>query len=125
MNGEISYENFEKSNKIGKWEYDENELEDPSDLLSDPDFQLPKSVSNSSAHKSSGCSTKKHKKTLPLALQGLMGQANLCYARGDVQIAEKLCLEIIRQAPMAAEPYLSLSQVYLHLNNVMYVSIDP
>ncbi|CAO1399955.1 unnamed protein product [Diamesa serratosioi] len=68
--------------------------------------------SNSPAHKSSGSFTKKHKKTLPLALQGLMGQANLCYARGDVQIAEKLCLEIIRQAPMAAEPYLTLSQIY-------------
>lgn len=27
-------------------------------------------------------------------------------------MAEKLCLEIIRQMPLAAEPYLTLSQIY-------------
>lgn len=49
---------------------------------------------------------------LPPALQGLMGEANLCYARGNAQLAEKVCLEIVRQMPLAAEPFLTLAQIY-------------
>lgn len=50
--------------------------------------------------------------TLPPALQGLMGEANLCYARGQTSLAEKVCLEIIRQVPLAHEPFLTLAQIY-------------
>lgn len=49
---------------------------------------------------------------LPVALQGLMGEANLCYARGKTELAEKVCLEIIRQVPLAPEPFLTLAQIY-------------
>lgn len=49
---------------------------------------------------------------LPIALQGLMGEANLCYARGQNELAEKVCLEIIRQVPLAPEPFLTLAQIY-------------
>lgn len=49
---------------------------------------------------------------LPVALQGLMGEANLCYARGKTDLAEKVCLEIIRQVPLAPEPFLTLAQIY-------------
>lgn len=49
---------------------------------------------------------------LPPALQGLMGEANLCYARGQTDLAEKVCLEIIRQVPLAPEPFLTLAQIY-------------
>lgn len=51
---------------------------------------------------------------LPTALQGLMGSANLCYARGDIALAEKACLEIIRQVPLAPEPFITLAQIYEH-----------
>ncbi|KAG4078553.1 hypothetical protein HA402_002667 [Bradysia odoriphaga] len=53
---------------------------------------------------------------LPPALQGLMGEANLCYARGQTALAEKLCFEIIRQVPLNHEPFLTLAQI--HENNV-------
>ena len=49
---------------------------------------------------------------LPVALQGLMGEANLSYARGEPELAEKVCLEIIRQVPLAPEPFLTLAQIY-------------
>lgn len=49
---------------------------------------------------------------LPIALQGLMGEANLCYARGQIELAEKVCFEIIRQVPLAPEPFLTLAQIH-------------
>lgn len=49
---------------------------------------------------------------LPAALQGLMGEANLRYARGQNELAEKICLEIIRQVPLAPEPFLTLAQIH-------------
>lgn len=49
---------------------------------------------------------------LPAALQGLMGEANLRYARGQNDLAEKVCLEIIRQVPLAPEPFLTLAQIH-------------
>uniref|UniRef100_A0A182RBD7 General transcription factor 3C polypeptide 3 n=1 Tax=Anopheles funestus TaxID=62324 RepID=A0A182RBD7_ANOFN len=54
---------------------------------------------------------RRQKRSLPTALQGLMGQANLCYARGDTKTAEDLCLEIIRQVPLAHEPFITLAQI--------------
>lgn len=41
-----------------------------------------------------------------------MGEANLCYARGQTDLAEKVCLEIIRQVPLAPEPFLTLAQIH-------------
>ncbi|XP_058986422.1 general transcription factor 3C polypeptide 3-like isoform X2 [Musca domestica] len=49
---------------------------------------------------------------LNVALQGLMGEANLCFARGQIQMAEKICLEIIRQNPLAPEPFFTLAEIY-------------
>uniref|UniRef100_A0A182W3S2 General transcription factor 3C polypeptide 3 n=1 Tax=Anopheles minimus TaxID=112268 RepID=A0A182W3S2_9DIPT len=55
---------------------------------------------------------RRQKRSLPTALQGLMGQANLCYARGDTKTAEDLCMEIIRQVPLAHEPFITLAQIH-------------
>lgn len=52
------------------------------------------------------------KSLLNAALQGLMGEANLCFARGQLQMAEKICLEIIRQNPLAPEPFFTLAEIY-------------
>lgn len=49
---------------------------------------------------------------MPLHLKGLMGEANLRFARGDRDVCEKMCFEIIRQAPFVFEPYVTLSQIY-------------
>lgn len=49
---------------------------------------------------------------LPPTLQALMGEANLRFARGDVEYAVKICHEIIAQIPTASEPYKTLAQIY-------------
>ena len=37
------------------------------------------------------------RRRLEPALQGLMGEANLRFARGDAETAERMCMEVIRQ----------------------------
>lgn len=54
----------------------------------------------------------RQRRRLPAALAGLMGEANLRYARGDHATAEKICYEIIRQTPTASEPFQTLAQIY-------------
>lgn len=49
---------------------------------------------------------------LPPHLKGLMGEANLRYARGDIETSKKMCYEVIRQEREAYEPYLTLAQMY-------------
>ncbi|XP_037968846.2 general transcription factor 3C polypeptide 3 [Plutella xylostella] len=49
---------------------------------------------------------------LSTALLGLMGEANIRFVRGEKEIAEKMCYEIIRQVPNAPEPYQTLAQIY-------------
>lgn len=74
-----------------------------------------KSASSSSTNTNIGDQArwgKRLKKFLPPALQGLMGQANLCFARGETMLAEKFCLQIIKEEPFAPEPFLTLAQIY-------------
>lgn len=49
---------------------------------------------------------------LPRDLAGLMGEANLCFARGKHDDAIRMCQEIIRNAPTCAEPFDSLGTHY-------------
>lgn len=73
-------------------------------------------------------STKKNKKplrkrsVLDASLMGLMGQANLSYAKGNVEIAEKICLEIIRQNPLASEPFFTLADIYEYKDEEKYLN---
>ncbi|XP_024936016.1 general transcription factor 3C polypeptide 3 isoform X2 [Cephus cinctus] len=55
---------------------------------------------------------KRKKRILPPALQGLMGEANVRFARGETQLAAQMCMEIIRQIPSAPEPFQTLSMIY-------------
>ena len=49
---------------------------------------------------------------VPKHLEGLMGEANLCFARGESENAATMCLEVVRQAPKCPEPYQLLSMIY-------------
>lgn len=49
---------------------------------------------------------------LPRDLQGLMGEANLCFARGRHDDAVKMCMEVVRLAPRAPEPFQTLGMIY-------------
>ncbi|CAH1971848.1 unnamed protein product [Acanthoscelides obtectus] len=57
---------------------------------------------------------------LDATLKGLMGEANLRYARGDIETAKRMCFEVIRQCPEATEPYFTLSQIYENVNRKKY-----
>ena len=46
------------------------------------------------------------------ALQGLMGEANLRFVRGEVDTAIRMCMEVIRQEPGVPEPFQTLSALY-------------
>lgn len=50
-----------------------------------------------------------------------MGEANLRYARGDIDVAKRMCFEVIRQAPDAYEPFITLSQMYENTNVKKYM----
>nr|XP_039261100.1 general transcription factor 3C polypeptide 3-like [Styela clava] len=49
---------------------------------------------------------------LPKEVQGLMGEANLCFARGKYDDALKMCMEIIRIAPWCPDPFETLAMIY-------------
>lgn len=49
-----------------------------------------------------------------------MGEANLRFARGEVELAKKMCFEVIRQSPNAYEPYLTLAQMHENINLKKY-----
>ncbi|KAI7811198.1 general transcription factor 3C polypeptide 3 [Triplophysa rosa] len=55
---------------------------------------------------------RRHRSKLPRALRGLMGEANIRYARGEKEDAVLMCMEIIRQAPLAYEPFSTLAMIY-------------
>jgi hypothetical protein len=55
---------------------------------------------------------RRRNRVLPIEIQGLMGEANLAYARGDTNRAIDVCVDVIRYAPKASEPYQLLSLLY-------------
>ncbi|XP_027866986.1 general transcription factor 3C polypeptide 3 isoform X2 [Xiphophorus couchianus] len=55
---------------------------------------------------------RRHGSKLPQALRGLMGEANIRYARGEKEDAILMCMEIIRQSPLAYEPFSTLAMIY-------------
>ncbi|XP_023568098.1 general transcription factor 3C polypeptide 3 [Octodon degus] len=49
---------------------------------------------------------------LPRALRGRMGEANTRFVQGKQEKAIWLCLDIIRQAPLAYEPFSTLAMIH-------------
>lgn len=54
---------------------------------------------------------RKKRRILPPVLQGLMGEANLRFAKGEIDLATKICMEIIRQVLL----------IYYIDNNMYYI----
>ncbi|KAL7017526.1 hypothetical protein ACKWTF_010409 [Chironomus riparius] len=122
MNEEISYTEY--ASRMSEMSFDDVPDDDQSDD-SDDDTVVKKikTRSKQQAEKAETHHAKKSKRALSSALQGLMGEANLCFARGDSAMCEKLCLEIIRQEPMAGEPYITLSQIYESTDEQKYLHL--
>lgn len=77
--------------------------------------ELKESSRPKGRRQSAGDGVRKRRRILPPALRGLMGEANLRYARGERETAVKMCLEIIRQVPTAPEPFQTLAVLYEEL----------
>jgi general transcription factor 3C polypeptide 3 (transcription factor C subunit 4) len=54
---------------------------------------------------------------LPVEIQGLMGEANLSFARGETNKAIDICTEVIKHAPKASEPFQLLSLLYSEIGD--------
>lgn len=93
---------------------DEN---DDAPLLDSIDEALPETSGERdlrTEHESqdSGDNNRIPKSRLPRDLTGLMGQANVSFARGEINDAILMCQEVIRLAPRCAEPFISLAEHY-------------
>ncbi|XP_033737271.1 general transcription factor 3C polypeptide 3-like [Pecten maximus] len=55
---------------------------------------------------------KNSNKMIPKHLKGLMGEANLKFARGETEEAIQICMDIIKEAPRAILPYQTLAVIY-------------
>ncbi|KAH8401491.1 hypothetical protein KR009_005861 [Drosophila setifemur] len=64
------------------------------------------------------------KSQLSTALQGLMGEANLSFAYGRYETAERICMEIIRQNPLASEPFYTLAEIYENRDEVKFLNFS-
>lgn len=104
LRGEISFADYST-----EW-YVENTNED---VLDSDDDQNSVAGNKTATDRNLKVRRKKYTR-LSTALLGLMGEANLRFVKGDVDIAEKMCHEIIRQVPSASEPYQTLSNIYEH-----------
>lgn len=49
---------------------------------------------------------------LPPKLKKTMGQANILWARGEIEKAKGICMELIRQVPKCSEPFQTLGMMY-------------
>lgn len=104
LSGELSFAEYSS-----EW-YENDDEEDMEEVRRNED----EPQQSSSAVEKSVQKRNRRVTRLSPALMGLMGEANLRFARGETETAEKMCHEIIKQVPTASEPYQTLAQIYEH-----------
>lgn len=104
LSGEMTFAEYSS-----EW-YENDDEEDMEEVRRNEDEPLQ---SSSTVERSAQKRTRRVTRLSP-ALMGLMGEANLRFARGDTETAEKMCHEIIKQLPTASEPYQTLAQIFEH-----------
>uniref|UniRef100_A0A3Q2TMP9 General transcription factor IIIC, polypeptide 3 n=1 Tax=Fundulus heteroclitus TaxID=8078 RepID=A0A3Q2TMP9_FUNHE len=87
----------------------EEEEEEEEDMTVGDVFKLEMELNRENKRYMKG---RRHGSKLPQALRGLMGEANIRYARGEKEDAILMCMEIIRQSPLAYEPFSTLAMIY-------------
>uniref|UniRef100_A0A1A8N1X5 General transcription factor IIIC, polypeptide 3 n=2 Tax=Nothobranchius pienaari TaxID=704102 RepID=A0A1A8N1X5_9TELE len=92
-----------------KFKADEEEEEESEDVTVGDVFKLEMELNRENKKL---MKARRHGSKLPQALRGLMGEANIRYARGEKEDAIVLCMEIIRQVPLAYEPFSTLAMIY-------------
>ncbi|XP_015792228.1 general transcription factor 3C polypeptide 3 [Tetranychus urticae] len=87
------------------------------DQQSDPEWFSDNQSKRKGRRKDTGRKGARRSK-LPRDLSGLVGEANLAFARGSHQDAIAMCSEVIRQAPTAPEPFLTLGMLYEEMGQI-------
>ncbi|XP_066942698.1 general transcription factor 3C polypeptide 3 isoform X2 [Macrobrachium rosenbergii] len=99
----------------------DSDVEDPLSVTQEPECpgedhaaEFEKELNEQQRYqlKRKGGGEKRRRRRLPAALQGLMGEANLRYARCDYDEAIKMCMEVIRQFSHSPEPYQTLGMIF-------------
>ncbi|KAK1133067.1 hypothetical protein K0M31_014429 [Melipona bicolor] len=113
LNGELTFSEY-SSRMDQDVDLETAEFDISRNDLENEEAEINKTVQSKTSKSQSGGQVrhKRKKRTLPPALQGLMGEANLRYARGDTELAAQICMEIIRQVPSAPEPFHTLAMIY-------------
>ncbi|XP_025602631.2 general transcription factor 3C polypeptide 3 isoform X5 [Athalia rosae] len=115
LNGELTFSEYSLRMDRGI-DSEASELESARKAF-ESEFAASKKIGNKKPQKLIHSVQKQYRRkrrTLPVALQGLMGEANLRFARGEVALASQMCMEIIRQVPSAPEPFHTLAMIYEH-----------
>ncbi|XP_058794827.1 general transcription factor 3C polypeptide 3-like isoform X4 [Phymastichus coffea] len=113
LNGELTFSEFtEKMDQGVEIELEEIEISNTVNPASEPPPQTNSQVASPKPQKAAKSRSRRPRRNLPPALQGLMGEANLRYARGEIELATQICMEIIRQVPNAPEPFHTLASIY-------------
>lgn len=90
---------------------DDDDDDDEDEFVADDRVDLRRETNDSDGFDLSGGKRSRRSK-LPRDLSGLMGQANVSFARGEYNDAIIMCQEVIRQAPRCAEPFISLAEYF-------------
>ncbi|CAB4069485.1 GTP3C3 [Lepeophtheirus salmonis] len=122
LSSELEENNEDEDEKDEEWipetkKSKVSEIDDPnSEAETDHCTQFEKEMDQTSRQqlgkkkKRVGVRTRRRK--LDPALQGLIGEANLRFARGDKETAIRMCMEVIRQDPTVPEPFQTLAALY-------------
>ncbi|KAI4490316.1 hypothetical protein M0802_010693 [Mischocyttarus mexicanus] len=118
VNGEVTFSEY--SSKIIETPDPEISDMDINERDSEKEQEISQQVVNKKEKRKStmlpsSSRPRKRRRMFPPILKGLMGEANIRFARGEIDIAEKLCMEVIRQvlqAPSASEPFQTLAMIY-------------
>lgn len=112
--GENDYEETFDDEDDGREKSDEDEAMESSkdDLQIDFQQSIAKVKDSAASKKRPRVRGRTKRNNLPPALKGLIGEANLRYARREHEAAIKMCFEVIRQFPWASEPFETLAQIY-------------
>lgn len=113
LNGELTFSEYSSRMDQGA-DLETAEIESSRNDVENEERDTNVTAPSKTSKSQSGGQThyRRKKRALPPVLQGLMGEANLRYARGDIELAAKICMEIIRQVPSAPEPFHTLAMIY-------------
>ncbi|KAL8572519.1 hypothetical protein ACOMHN_019558 [Nucella lapillus] len=89
---------------------EEEEEEETEDATWTPDVESQSAMEHSPRKKPR--KPRRLKWALPKHLQGLMGEVNRQMANANYEQAMEMCLELIRRAPSASDPYITLVMLY-------------